>query len=110
MSRILLLSNGHGEDLSGSFLAKYLVKKGDLVDALPIVGNGENYKKVKNIISPILVMHGEIDQIIPFSMGKKIFELANKPKYSYFTKYDNHMMEYDEKLVLALKSFLKSLN
>ena len=45
MSRILLLSNGHGEDLSGSLLAKYFVKKGDLVDALPIVGDGENYKK-----------------------------------------------------------------
>ena len=70
----------------------------------------ENYKKVKNINSPILVMHGEVDQIVPFSMGKKIFELANKPKYSYFTKYDNHMMEYDEKLILTLKSFLKSLN
>ena len=70
----------------------------------------ENYKKVKNINSPTLVMHGEADQIVPFSMGKKIYELANEPKYSYFTKYDNHMMEYDEKLVLALKSFLKSLN
>ena len=46
MSRILLLSNGHGEDLSGSLLGKYLVKKGDLVEALPIVGDGENYKKV----------------------------------------------------------------
>ena len=45
MSRILLLSNGHGEDLSGSLLAKYFVSKGDQVDALPIVGDGENYKK-----------------------------------------------------------------
>jgi fermentation-respiration switch protein FrsA (DUF1100 family) len=70
----------------------------------------ENYKKIKNINSPILVMHGEVDQIIPFSMGKKIYEIANEPKYSYFTKYDNHMMEYDEKLVLALQSFIKSLN
>ena len=70
----------------------------------------ENYKKIKNINSPILVMHGEADQIVPFSMGKKIYEIANKPKYSYFTKYDNHMMEYDENLVLALKSFFKSLN
>ena len=46
MSRILLISNGHGEDLSGSLLAKYLVKKGDLVEALPIVGDGEHYKTV----------------------------------------------------------------
>ena len=46
MSRILLLSNGHGEDLSGSLLGKYLVEKGDIVEALPFVGDGENYKKV----------------------------------------------------------------
>jgi fermentation-respiration switch protein FrsA (DUF1100 family) len=70
----------------------------------------ENFKKVKNINTPILVMHGEVDQIVPFSMGKKIYEIANNPKYSYFTKYDNHMMEYDENLVLALKSFFNSLN
>ena len=70
----------------------------------------ENDKKIKNINSPIMVMHGEIDQIVPFSMGKKIYEIANEPKYSYFTKYDNHMMEYDERLVFVLKSFLKSLN
>ena len=70
----------------------------------------ENFKKVKNINTPILVMHGEVDQIVPFSMGKKIYEIANNPKYSYFTKYDDHMMEYDKNLVLALKSFFNSLN
>ena len=70
----------------------------------------ENYKKIKNINLPILVMHGEVDQIVPFSMGKKIYDIANEPKYSYFTKYDDHMMEYDENLVLALKTFLKRLN
>jgi fermentation-respiration switch protein FrsA (DUF1100 family) len=70
----------------------------------------ENDKKIKNINIPLLVMHGEKDQIIPFKMGKKIYEIANKPKYSYFTKYDDHMMEYDEKLIFALRSFMKSLN
>ncbi len=70
----------------------------------------KNYEKVKNINIPVLVMHGEVDQIVPFWMGKKIFNLANEPKYSYFTKTDDHMMEFDEKLILALKSFIKSLN
>jgi len=70
----------------------------------------ENKKKMENISSPILVMHGELDQIVPFSMGEKIFKIANNPKYSYFTKYDNHMMEFDENLIRALESFLKSLN
>ena len=43
-------------------------------------------------------------------MGKKIYEMANQPKYSYFTKYDDHMMEYDKNLVLALNDFFRSLN
>ena len=70
----------------------------------------ENQKKIKNINIPVLVMHGEVDQIVPFWMGKKIYKIANQPKYSHFTKYDDHMMEYDEKLLFALKTFLKSLN
>jgi len=45
LSKILILSNGHGEDLSGSLIAKQLVKSGYHVNALPIVGRGINYKK-----------------------------------------------------------------
>jgi fermentation-respiration switch protein FrsA (DUF1100 family) len=70
----------------------------------------KNDKKIENINIPILVMHGEVDQIVPFWMGKTIYEIANQPKYSYFTKYDDHMMEFDENLVLTLEKFIKSLN
>ena len=70
----------------------------------------DNQNKIKNINTPVLVMHGEVDQIVPFWMGKKIYEIANQPKYSHFTKFDDHMMEYDEKLLYALKTFVKSLN
>jgi len=70
----------------------------------------KNNLKIKNVNIPVLVMHGETDQIVPFWMGEKIYEIANQPKYSYFTKYDDHMMEFDENLVLALKTFIKSLN
>ena len=70
----------------------------------------ESDKKIKNIISPILVMHGEADKIVPFWMGEKIFQMANEPKYSYFSKYDDHMMEYNEKLLNELTKFIDSLN
>ena len=70
----------------------------------------DNQNKIKNINTPVLVMHGEVDQIVPFWMGKKIYEIANQPKYSHFTKFDDHMMEDDEKLLYALKTFFKSLN
>ncbi len=70
----------------------------------------ESDKKIKNIKSPVLIMHGEQDKIVPFWMGEKMFELANEPKYSYFSKYDDHMMEYNKELINSIKLFLKSLN
>jgi len=47
LSKILILSNGHGEDLSGSLIAKQFVKGGYSVNALPIVGKGNHYEKEK---------------------------------------------------------------
>ena len=69
----------------------------------------ETIKKLKNIKIPILVMHGENDKIVPFHMGKKVFLEANEPKYSYFPKDDDHMMDYNENLLKALNKFLKSI-
>jgi len=66
--------------------------------------------KIKNIKCPILIMHGKADTIVPFYMGKKMYELANEPKYSYFSEYDDHMMEYNEKLLNVLQKFIDSLN
>ena len=42
---VLLLSNGHGEDLSGSLLARTLQQQGIAVEALPLVGHGEPYRR-----------------------------------------------------------------
>ncbi len=44
MYKVLILSNGHGEDLSGSLLGKKLIELGHEVSALPIVGKGNCYK------------------------------------------------------------------
>mgnify|MGYP006136369803 CR=1 FL=1 len=70
----------------------------------------ESNKKIKNIKAPVLVMHGKVDDIVPFHMGKKIYEMANEPKYYYFSEYDDHMMKYNEKLLKVIKNFIKSLN
>ena len=70
----------------------------------------ESDKKIKKIKSPILIMHGEVDGIVPFWMGKKMYKLANEPKYFYFSKYDAHMLEYNEKLLNELQKFIDRLN
>ena len=55
-------------------------------------------------------MHGEKDKIVPFWMGEKMFQLANEPKFYYFSKYDDHMMDFNNELINSIKLFLKSLN
>ena len=46
MAKIILLSNGHGEDLSGALIGKDLKKIGHEVFALPLVGVGNAYSRV----------------------------------------------------------------
>lgn len=45
MSAILLLSNGHGEDLSAASLGHELIARGLTVEALPLVGHGQAYRR-----------------------------------------------------------------
>ena len=41
---LLVVCNGHGEDLSGAILAKKLQSLGHNVKALPLVGLGDSYR------------------------------------------------------------------
>jgi len=70
----------------------------------------ESYKKINNIFVPVLIVHGTVDKIVPYDMGKKMYELANEPKFFYSQEYGDHMIKYDEKLLSALKKFILSLN
>jgi hypothetical protein len=70
----------------------------------------ESYKKINNIFVPVLIMHGKDDKIVPYDIGKKMYELANEPKFFYSQEYGDHMIEYDEKLLSTLKEFILSLN
>ncbi len=46
--------------------------------------------KLKNIHVPILVVHGTIDEIIPFSEGEQLYALASEPKEFYVVKGAGH--------------------
>ena len=70
----------------------------------------ESYKKINKIFVPVLIIHGKVDKIVPYDMGKKMYELANEPKFFYSQEYGDHMVEYDEKLISTLKKFIQSLN
>ena len=59
------------------------------------------------ITSPILIMHGAKDDVVPISMGKELFKRANNPKHSYFTSEDDHMMEFNKNLLKEIEIFIE---
>jgi fermentation-respiration switch protein FrsA (DUF1100 family) len=50
----------------------------------------DNLNKISEIGVPKLIMHGEEDEIVPFSMGKRLFEAAREPKFFYTIKGAGH--------------------
>lgn len=49
-----------------------------------------NYKNIRHVHCPVLIMHSHGDTIIGFWHGEKLFELANEPKQSFWAKNANH--------------------
>jgi uncharacterized protein len=43
--------------------------------------NYNNLEKVSRLNVPVLVVHGDQDEIVPFSMGERLFAAAAQPKY-----------------------------
>jgi fermentation-respiration switch protein FrsA (DUF1100 family) len=76
--------------------AKWLVL--DRYDILRIIGNTK---------SPLLVIHGEKDNIINISLGKKVFDAAPEPKEALFVPNAGHnnLFEFnvEEKLLIFLE-------
>ncbi len=66
----------------------------------------DSIDKIQKIKSPILIMHGKRDDVVPFSMGQELFAKANDPKHSYFTQNDDHMMEFNLELLKEIKNFI----
>ena len=69
----------------------------------------DSIEKIQSITTPILIMHGKKDNIVPQKMGLELFEKANEPKFNYFPENDDHMMEYNNVLLNNIKLFINKI-
>ncbi len=67
----------------------------------------DSINKIHKITKPILIMHGVKDDLVPYVMSVELFNKANKPKYSFFSKDDNHMMDFNDELLDKIRLFIK---
>src|SRR5580765_894691 len=69
-----------------------------------------NYKHIRHVHSPVLVMHSHADSVIAFWHGQKMFDLANEPKQFFWAqKPDHNEMDLVPGYFGALKSFAATL-
>ncbi|MCF8082537.1 MAG: alpha/beta hydrolase [Deltaproteobacteria bacterium] len=53
-----------------------------------------NVGKMSQIQVPTLIIHGDADDLIPFSMGRTLYDAASRPKYFYSIKGAGHNDTY----------------
>ena len=68
----------------------------------------DNFSKINNVISPILFIHGKNDEIVPFYMGKKLYDQYNKKKENVFIDEAMHNNLYDYGISEKVINFIKN--
>lgn len=89
----------------------------DLLPYLPIwmafKTRYDSINKIKKIRCPILIIHGDSDEIVPFGHGKRLYDAAIGPKEFYTIKGGHHNDTYiigGEPYLSTINRFIKGLN
>jgi uncharacterized protein len=65
--------------------------------------------KISKVHSPILIIHGDMDELVPFQQGKELFRMANYPKVFYRVRRAGHNDIYErggESLFKRIREFI----
>ena len=67
--------------------------------------------KIKKIDAPKLFMHSRDDEIVPYSLARRLYNAADEPKYFAELRGDhnNAFMESQKEYVSSINSFIKKL-
>ena len=65
--------------------------------------------KIGNYHGPLLQSHGTADRLIPYAMGRQLFEAANEPKQFIAIPGGDHNDPQTEEYYAALSAFLGKL-
>jgi hypothetical protein len=68
-----------------------------------------SFAKIPNYHGPLLQAHGDRDRIIPFALGKKLFDAANEPKKLVVNAGGDHNDARTPAFLKALDEFIATL-
>ena len=65
--------------------------------------------KIRDVHMPLLLMHGEADQVVPVKFGRQLFAAANEPKQAEFVPDAGHNDVYNLRVQQLILSFIAGL-
>jgi uncharacterized protein len=96
-----------------------LMSAGKVADTvLPFLGSlfirgFDTYSKISRVHVPVMVIHGDTDEIVPFSQGRNVFLAANEPKQFWAVpsaQHNNLLAVAGPEYVTRLRAFYCSLS
>jgi fermentation-respiration switch protein FrsA (DUF1100 family) len=103
---------------AGVILESPLMSAGRMAGTvLPFIGplfirGYDTYSKISRVHAPLMVIHGNADEIVPFSQGRAVFDAANEPKLFWPVSgaHHNDLLEVaGAEYVAHLRDFYKQL-
>jgi len=65
----------------------------------------DSLEKIRRVRAPILIVHGTRDEVIPSSMGQKLYQAAPEPKSSFAVEGAGH----NDAFVIGGEQYLRRL-
>ena len=69
----------------------------------------DSLDKIEDVHMPLLLLHGELDQVVPIKFGKKLFAAANDPKQAEFVPEAGHNNVYNLRVQQVILNFISNL-
>ena len=70
----------------------------------------DSINKIASYHGPLLMIHGNDDELVPLQHGKILFAAANSPKWFIQVNGEQHFDPISNKVYLAMSSFIEHLN
>ncbi len=67
----------------------------------------ESLARINAVREPLLVMHGDADEVIPQTFGRRLFEAANDPKEGFWPQGVGHNDIFDNGGFLTARDFIE---
>jgi fermentation-respiration switch protein FrsA (DUF1100 family) len=77
---------------------------------LLITDQYNNERNIRSVTAPVLVLHGEQDEVIPVEMGRRVYRAANEPKKIELLPHGGHVDLFDHGGWEKMRAFLASLS